>query len=300
MYRSLLVPLDGSPMSEQALPVAQVIARRDGATLHLVHVRTPQNPIFMPDVPVVDTDLRALGHQHATAYIDQHVSKLIAEGFAAVGAVLPNQPSIVGALANYAVENSCDLVVMTTHGRRGFERMWLGSVADALVRSSPAPVLLVRPDTPFAAAPQFRRILLPLDGTEMAERIIEPTLGLAQQPDAKMVLLQVVEPLAQVNYPPLAHLDQIAKQHNAEMAEQARAYLEQVGQKLEGSTYETQVLLSVSPAQAIMYAAEEQEVDLIAMTTHSRRGLERLLLGSVVDKVLRGTPLPILLLHPLG
>lgn len=298
MYQSLLVPLDGSPTSEQALVVAQAIARQSGATLHLVHVRTPHNTIFVPDAPVVDADMHALGHQHATAYLQKHVSAQLAEGFAAESALLSNQPSIAGALSNYAVEHDCDLVVLTTHGRRGFERMWLGSVADALVRSCPLPLLLVRPDSAFVQAPQLRRILVPLDGTPLAEEIIPPIQALAQGHDPILVLLQVVEPLIQMGYAPMAHLDQVAEEHNAEMGAQAQRYLEQVGQQLGGSAYQTSVLLSLYPPQAILHAAEEQQVDLIAMTTHSRRGLERLLLGSVADKLVRGSSLPVLILRP--
>src|SRR5262245_59648445 len=148
MYRNLLVPLDGSPFSEQALPFACGIAQRSGAVLHLVHVHTRSDTISIEGMPVVDADLHALGREHERTYLAQVRDRLLSSVKLSVISANPdNDGSVAGTLARYVAAHQIGLVVMATHGRGGLARAWLGSVADALVRCSPAPLVLLRPGT---------------------------------------------------------------------------------------------------------------------------------------------------------
>ena len=154
MYRSILVPLDGSPLSEYALPTAYDIACRSGATLGLLHVHecaTP-TPIYVEGIPAIDQNLLSLSKTHELAYLERIRDRLTDEHDLLITVALIDpfnadirDQTIATMLATHATATNTDLIVMTTHGRGGLARFWLGSVADVLIRASPVPVLLLRP-----------------------------------------------------------------------------------------------------------------------------------------------------------
>ena len=146
--RTILIPLDGSPLGEQALPIGRVLAQRAGAAVHLVHVRNPYQPFYVQEgVPVVDEQLRPLRELHERTYLERVRARLQEEAGVEVQVALLEGPT-AQTLSAYANTTGSDLIIMTTHGYGGFERFWLGSVADALVRMSGVPVLLRRSHGP--------------------------------------------------------------------------------------------------------------------------------------------------------
>jgi nucleotide-binding universal stress UspA family protein len=312
MYRSILVPLDGSPLSEYALPAACDIARRSGAALRLVHVhmRTTPDPIYVEGLPVIDESTQSLDTDHERAYLERIRDRIIDQHGLRVTIAIHDPVSdgerdmtIADALAADAASTDTDLIVMTTHGRGGLARFWLGSVADSLVHVSSVPVLSLRPGEPIPPIkhpPVFRHILIPLDGSALAEQILEPALALGTLTQATYTLLHVVELFVLPGYAPLAqavHLD--AHMTQAVRTERQRC-LDDVAQRLRASGHQvhTRTLLGAQPAVALLDAAEEQGADLIALATHGRSGLPRLLIGSVADKVRRGADMPVLLCRP--
>jgi nucleotide-binding universal stress UspA family protein len=218
--------------------------------------------------------------------------------------VLEGEPS--EAVATYVQGTRAELVVMATHGRGGFERAWLGSVADRLVRRLDVPLLLVRPSadgdgTREESGPQpvIRRILVPLDGSALAEAALDPATAAAQRLDAAVILLRVVDPDLEVGlpYPP-----DFANQRDtspAEVRSRARDYLARVKDRLvaEGVHVHGVELRDGSAATAILDMAGA-EADMVVMATHGRGGVRRWLLGSVSDKVLRRGNVPLLLVRP--
>jgi nucleotide-binding universal stress UspA family protein len=209
---------------------------------------------------------------------------------------------VANALGGYAAEAGVDQVIMTTHGRGGISRAWMGSVADALVRSCAVPLLLVRPK---AEAPDWDRgftashILVPLDGSELSESILDAALELGRLSGAEFTLLRVVLPLPFVAAPYTA-----GPAFNEEGAAQSRAnagqYLEAVAARLRsrGARVAVDTIFHTSPAVGILDYAATHSVDAIAMATHGRGGWSRVALGSVADKVMRGTLMPVLLYRP--
>jgi nucleotide-binding universal stress UspA family protein len=304
MYRNLLVPLDGSPFSEHALSFAWSIAQQSGAALHLAHVHAFNDPIYVEGMPVIDADWHTLGREHERAYLAQVRDRLLSATQRPIVCANPdNDGSVAGTLAHYVMANQIDLVVMTTHGRGGLARAWLGSVADALVRCSPVPLLLLRPaEQPpeLAQTPRFQRLLIPLDGSALSEQILGPALELGGLAQAEYTLLRVAEPFVLTSYAPLAQISRLDERMTQEGLTEARQYIKRVAERLrvEGRTIHTRALLAEQPAAAILDEAHRQEADLIAMTTHGRSGLARLLLGSIADKVLRGATLPMLIARP--
>lgn len=296
----ILVPLDGSAVSEEAVPVAADLARRTGASLHLVHVHMPitADPIHVEGLPVIDENMRSLRRDHEQAHLDR-VREEHARG--AVAAVALLDGPVAATVAHYAEANHARLVVMTTHGRSGLERAWLGSVADELVRVSPVPLLLVRPGSASAVRP-LRRVLVPLDGSAVAESILEHAIGLARMDaDSELILLDVVQPIASAVWVP----ESVARGEGGDdvtprQEERAHEYLAGLSRRLEASRVRVHARVHVAAtiAPAILEVARDEQADVIALATHGRSGIKRLTLGSIADKVVRGSTVPVLLFRP--
>src|SRR5690554_2993968 len=207
MYRNIMVPLDGSPFGEQALPVAIALARRSAARLHVVHVRTSAaRPVRGRAGIRCDPErdyLNAMA-ERASEELGESVSfALLADTIAGISYSNPPRRAIADVLETYVREHGIDLVVMTTHGRGGLSRAWLGSVADSFIRQATAPVLLIRPEkdpAPMAAstAGRIRHILIPLDGSEAAEAVIGPAVQLGTLTGARYSLFRVVSPVSAI------------------------------------------------------------------------------------------------------
>jgi nucleotide-binding universal stress UspA family protein len=210
----------------------------------------------------------------------------------------------VDRLYDHAIAAHADLVVMTTHGHGACARAWMGSVADALVRRLPMPIVLIRPHGEAldlldkAHAPAFQHMLLPLDGSALAEEILGPAVALGRLVGARYTLLQALDPLlVEHTHPPYAA--GLEPGMVEELRERAHAYLAGVAARLRAQSFEVQTELVVAqPHVAILEYAREHAVDLIAMSTHGWGGLARMLLGSVADKVVREASAPVLIQRP--
>lgn len=303
MYRSILVPLDGSPFSEYALPIARAVASRSGAPLRLVHVHVPLDGLPIDGVPLVDPQLDQESRDYERAYLERLRQEIPAELERPTMVALLDG-SVAAALAEEIRASCADLVVMTTHGRSGLTRVWLGSVADTLIHHVAVPLLLLRPHesaSPPEHVTTFRRIIIPLDGSLFAEQIIDRALGLDPARQAEYILLQVIEPFVRLGYGGAASVP-ISAEYEVSMHRQTatQRYLESVAQHMRagGRQVRTQVAIEERPAVVILRYAQEHQADLIAMATHGRGGPARLLVGSVADKVLRGADCPVLLYRP--
>jgi nucleotide-binding universal stress UspA family protein len=312
MYRSILVPLDGSPLSEYALPTAYDIACRSGATLGLVHVHqcaTP-TPIYVEGVPAVDQNLLSLSNRHELAYLEHIRDRLTDEHdllitLAIIDPLDANirDRTIATMLATHAATTNTDLIVMTSHGWGGLARLWLGSVADVLVRTSPVPVLLLRPDEGMSGSDRSRtiqRILLPLDGSPRSEAIVEHAFALGQVMHSEYTLLRVVAPFILGAPAPFTTPTDFDPDRTMRLQTEAQDYLDTIARRLRSADVQvqTRVLISEQVAAAIIEDARQHSIDLIAMSTAGRSGLARLLIGSVADKVLRSAEIPLLMYRP--
>jgi len=300
MYETVMVPLDGSSFAEEALPLARLFARTLGAELHLVHVIQP-SPDFAFKTPEEDLAWTDFAREKATGYLAAHAKSADAAGLSAVSAVLEGH--VAEALRSYAAKPGIDLTVLTTHGRSGVSRWWIGSVADDLLRTGGTDLLLVRPwdetDDRDSDA-RFKRILVPLDGSEVAEGVLRPAAQIAEAFEAELVLVQVVpSPVELTSIYGVPGVELRGEAYEARVSE-AKAYLDGMAGRLEGRAVEGLVIESGGAAEGIVEAARAGRADLIAMASHGRGGLERALLGSVADKVLRATTRPVLITRPRG
>lgn len=302
MYRSILVPLDGSPFSEFALPVALNVAKRAGASLQVVRVcRQPRHWPPIPESPDADP------FRTWKPYLNQVVDRLRALAPVPISAELLEGDETAATIEAHAGRVGADLVVMTTHGRGTLGQFWLGSVAYELLGCSPLPLLLVRPhggSPGWADEPAPRRVLLALDGSEPAEHIIEPAVALGQLYAADYTLLRVIEevPLGTSEFDAVS-LSSLAPEvlshiHAAEekARREAADYLERVagGLRDRGLRVETQVTAGADPGGVILEEAARKPFDFVSIETQGRRGLMRRLMGSVSRKVIHGASVPVL------
>lgn len=302
VYTKLLVPLDGSSYSERALPVALALARRSVAEIDLVHVH--DLPMVPGPAPRYDTRFDAELREAMRAELEAVVERLRQETDVPLRTTFLDGP-VAPTLAAYAANHLPALIVMTTHGRGGLSRLWLGSVADALVRNAGVPVLLVRgegePPTDVAA-PVFRHVLVPLDGSERAEAVLEHAVRLGTSRAATYTLLTVVAPRLMFarSYPGMRTPPVDQDDLEPRLAE-AQAYLDHVAGELRrsGATVATRVVVNLQTAQGILEAAATEGADLIALATRGRGAVPRLVLGSVADKVVRGAETPVLVIRPM-
>ncbi|HLU26430.1 MAG TPA: universal stress protein [Longimicrobiales bacterium] len=304
MSNVIMVPLDGSEFAERALDVAGWLAARMSASLHLVQVHVPVTPIPVVQAePIYDPRLDAIVREQEEEYLRSKADRCSERsGVPARGELLDGP--VVDTLAEYARDVGAMLVVMTTHGRGGLSRLWLGSVADGLIRTIPVPVLLLRPDEGGAGVPapdaMFRHVLIPLDGSALSERVIEPALRIGSLNDARYTLLQTVSPLFPAGEPGVPEHLRDAAANLQYRREAAEAYLNDVAERMRARGVEvtTAVETSVRPADTILEFASAHGVDGIAMSSRGRGGWSRIALGSVSDKVIRSTHLPVLVQPP--
>jgi nucleotide-binding universal stress UspA family protein len=245
------------------------------------------------------------------AYLDSAVQRVESVGGIAVTSALLDAP-VVEAINRHAAASGTDLLVMTTLGRGPLARFWLGSVADSLVRQASIPILLVRPKETapdLAEEPVIRRVLIPVDGSELAEQILEPALALGDSRQTQYTLLRVVKQMTPPSHDPASGKvsglrDSLLKRLQAmdhQQSKEAQDYLDGLAARLRAKsvTVQTRLAAHEQPAAAILDDVQKNAVDLIALATQGTGGIKRLFLGSVADKVVRGADTSVLVYRPV-
>ena len=301
MFPSLLVPLDGSEFSEDAIPVARRLARLLEARLHLVHVIRPAPDADLKS-PQQDLEWKSKVREGAEAYLDGLASEMEEDGIRVTTAVL--EGGVPLALDGYLKRSRIPLVVMTTHGSGGLRRWWLGSVADAILRKGSAHLLLVRPwngdegEGEEETERTFRHVVVPLDGSAEAEAALFPARQLARRFGSRLSVVRVVPaPLELTSIYGVAGVRMEGDGHRRRKDE-ATEYLESVVARGGDPVPEAHVAEAAAAADGVIQAARDVEGDLLVLSSHGRGGLSRMVLGSVADKIIRGTTLPVLVVRP--
>ncbi|MFL5616982.1 MAG: universal stress protein [Gemmatimonadaceae bacterium] len=311
MYRRIAVALDTSPEARYALRWAVTIARRANCPLEVVRVAVPalhDSNLYAAAV-LSDADVERLVRE-AEHDLRDVADEAASEGVRATPVVL--QGEVSSTLADHLHDSDVDLAVMTTHDRGRLERLLLGSVSDTVMRHAHIPVLLVRaPRTDVVADVELtlRRILVPFDGSAFAEQILAPAMTLATLMSADLTLLSVVEPIlgsaalaTGINGTPNpAFASRLAEAEDDEerVAVESQT-LDRTAERIrsKGVAVDIRVLIDARPAHSIVAFASHNAIDLIAMTTHGRGALKRLVAGSVAEGVLHATTAHMLLYRP--
>jgi len=288
-FHSILVPVDGSTLAEVAIPYALAVAERARSRVQFVFVY--QDSFTLEPVELAWQYLLRLTAK-ARERLGDSVSSALLHG--PVAATLVKQARKIGA----------DLVIMTTHGRGGLERAWLGSVTDQLIRRVGIPLLVLQP-CEDGSAPEFEpsEILVPLDGSTLAETALQPAAALARLWDAELTLVQIVYPLPIVAEPAVPAAQGSDQELTALARESAEEYVRQAAERLRSSGVKASGLALMGtdmPAHQLRELALPGRVSLIAMATHGRGGIRRFILGSVADKLVRTAEVPVLVVPPVG
>ena len=294
MLGKVLVPLDGSPLAEAALPYAQAIAAGFQEEIVLVNVVTlPPVEVGSAHQAFLD-EQRTKAESEAKRYLDSKAAQLRARGLRTREAVLSGP--VAETLQQYAANQGFELIALATHGRSGIERWMVGSVTDHLIQGSTIPVLTIRPRKDGQAAPALARILVGLDGSDLAEAALPYAAALARRLQLPLTLVQVVpsevELFAGSNY--VAYPMDIV----SEIKAAAGQYLEEQASKLgaEGIVCDTAVEVG-APVTHLIEVANRHPGTLIVLSSHGRSGLGRAVLGSVTDRVIHESHGPVLVVR---
>lgn len=292
----IMVPLDRSAFAETALPLAIDLGASLQAPLQLtlVHSSLP----MLPETALAGRDLDAEVLVEERAYLDQLARRIRTDAGVTAAPVILDGP-VAATLIGYARTHDARLVVMTTHGRGGVSRLFLGSVADRLIRELHCPVLLARPGYPMRLPPGNRRsILVPLDGSDFAESMIDRVLELLPREQLLIELVRVVGPVRELMAGSDAPL--VAPTRAEERLLDATRYLHSVAVRLrkQGLIVHVETRADRSVARAILDYAQKHRCEMIALATHSLGGVERFMLGSVADKLVRSVRVPLLVWNP--
>lgn len=300
MYRKVLIPLDGSSFAERVLAHVQRLISPQDCELILLRVVVPSEHIASSETLAAlgTADFRGLV-EHAESYLAQIRGEMRELGVRARTQVA--QGDVASAICDAADARQADLIAMTTHGRSGLGRWAYGSVADRVIRTASQPVFLVRPATELPADGEVRRILLPLDGSPLAERALAPATALARDWGVELLLLQAVKPLTDREFAMLYASWESPDTVYAHRQTAAERYLAEVQRRLRVAGVSSSTLVDEGhAADLILDTAEAEDVDIIVMSTHGRSGMSRWVYGSVADKVLREATCPLLLIRAMA
>jgi nucleotide-binding universal stress UspA family protein len=287
----VLCPIDFSDTSQHALVHAAAFARWYQARLTLLYVFVNLPTLDLPPLVLGDadrarleSDMRAMAAPSGVS-VDLHVEQA---GYA--------HDEILRQVAATAA----DLLVLGTHGRSGFQRLFLGSVTEKVIRKATCPTLVVPPrasDVPADAPVRFRRILCAIDFSEGSLSALAYALNVAEEADARLTLLHVIETPPELRENPLAPDFDIDSIHAAAAADARRRLDDLVPEQARTyCTVETAVVDGRAYRKVLQRAAEE-ETDLIVMGVHGRGAVDLLLFGSTTHHIIRAATCPVLIVR---
>lgn len=289
MAKTILVPIDGSALSERAVPYAIALGKVLGAKLVFMRaVLTAKDP---------SAETQRFNHslmQEAEENLRTVASGAQAEDVSVESVVWDDEAA--HAIVDVAKKKSAHLIVMSSHGRGGLGRAIYGSIAEPVLHRAATPVLVVpaHAHDNWSAAEPFRMVV-PLDGSALSEEALAPAAELADAFRAELILIRAL-PLI---YPLTG--EAFMDPYREPLLAEAREYLRGIAARLREPGRKVPIEVAEGdPARMILKAAGDYGAHAIVMTTHGRGGLARLVMGSVADSVLRHSTVPILVLRPVA
>lgn len=290
----VLFPTDFSAGSRQALPQAAYLSDWHDAELHILNVTGRHRHDYEDTKKQFPLSIDTLTDWlHLSEHPDQEGNW---PDFEELSLVQNQVESAAPAeeIVSYSEDKDIDLIAMGTHGRRGVDRMLFGSVTEEVVRKAPCPTLTVRRGAEVAPSQAVRRILVPIDFSDASDTAVQHAKEIALTYGAEIDLLHVVEepfyPPAYELSPPNFPTEEVVERSEAQLGDMAR---EEIG-------YEHVMVEATSgrPYRTILDYIDENDVNLTVLATHGRTGVDRLLLGSVAERVLRQSPKPVFVVKP--
>ena len=309
MYTKVIVPLDGSELSEQALPYARLVARSIAAPIELLQAYDILPPRLLGSrARSVVNQLEAGARSSALAELEPARQRLESAGHS-VSTAARRGPA-ADAIAAHAGADPAALVVMCTHGRGGISRWVMGSATDKVLHTIPNPMLIVRAGGPIGAPEaSLQDVVVPLDGSELSEQALPYAVSIAAALSAGIVVLRITPTegyyrrelvMASPDMGAVPDVDPLsASELVAEDAAGAASYLSDVRNRLEtdhAGSLRTEHIVHDNIAETIIDRAAVRR-SLVAMSTHGRSGMGRVVLGSITDRVVRHGSTPVLVVR---
>ncbi len=287
MYKKILVPLDGSTLAEQILPYARVLAEAYKIPITLLRVDNPHDiAMYGPRVQDGGYLKKAAANYLPASVTVDHVVEL-------------GKPADV--IVDWAKTESACLIAMATHGLSGFQRWVLGSVANKVIRAAVNPMLLIRPaeGRDPAEAVQFKSVIVPLDGSGLAERTLPHVKVLAKALRLEVHLVRIYSAPAGSYIAAEGVYVGTLPDWSAEVQKDAETYLTGIAEELRLGGLEGVYTIAVEgeAADEIIDLARHTRATLVAMSTHGRSGIGRWVLGSVTEKVIQHCRDPVLMIR---
>ena len=298
MYKIIMAPTDGSDAELPALEVALKLARRFDAELRLVRVETPPvvvDPRSGPGVLEQTEESLVEARRIREKKLEALAAQLGKRGASRIVSSLESG-RIEETLRDYADRFGVDLIVMSSHARGGLQRLNLGSVTDYLIRNTDIPTLVVRPSHSSSRNGPFERVIVPLDGSPLAEQVIPHVKALTEGSSASVNLVRVLRPVTysqkQIMQPGLPWWD--------DAVAEAESYLDRIAGSFRdtGLSVTKEVLMGDDVAAVILEYCARAGTDLLAIATHGVGGIKRLMFGSIADEITRRSPTSVLVFHP--
>jgi nucleotide-binding universal stress UspA family protein len=285
--KTILCPVDFFPASDAAVSYAAGLAGNYEAGIHLLHVITPV-PVAVYEYALDTNQIMKSMEAKAEEELVRLAAKVKEAGVAVdyeirTGDVYEEIKATIEAVKPH-------IVVMGTHGRRGVERWFMGSTTEKLLRHSPVPLITISGNGEKAGAPRFRRILVTTDFSEGTADALAYAFSVAQENESQITLLHVVHDVAA----------DVSGKYRESLLHGVEKQLEELV-PLEAMTWcdvNTQVETGV-PYRIILRVLEDEKIDLLVMNIHGKGMLDRALLGSTAERVVRVAPCPVMLIPPL-
>ncbi len=307
MYTRILTPLDGSEFSEQVLPYARALASRLSLPMTLLMAVEPEHPNISrslnPELYWQHTESHRAGH--AEGYLASAAARLRGAGLSIDTTSPHGEPA--AAIVEEAAKDPGILIAMASHGRSGLARWWMGSVADKVLHLAHNPLLIIRSqaEPPADQESSLERLIVPVDGSEVAEEILPHVAYLATAMGLSVDLVRIT--LSEAEYyqamsmglrvlpPALPSFQSFSEAVDGE----AQGYLSGVKASLvqQGVTSVEERVMQGAAADSIVDLATSGPNALVAMTTHGRSGVGRMILGSVAERVVRQSGGPVLVVR---
>lgn len=288
MFETILLPTDGSDGASVAVDHVLDIATAHDATVHIINVAdTTRDSVVQIRGDVVDA-LEEKGEE----IVSDAAERAHERGVSTVTEVLQGEP--YSTILDYAELRDVDVIAMPTHGRGGLSRLLLGSTTERVVRTSDVPVLTIRPDSDVTTTHPYRNVLVPTDGSDCARTALETSVDVAREETAGLHLLSVVDVTSLGADVRIQMQVQFLEENATEIVEDATEYATDASVEPVSGL----VALGTSIHGEILSYIDEHDIDLIVVGTHGRTGFDRYMLGSVTEKLVRTSPIPVLTVRP--
>lgn len=298
MFKKILVPTDFSEYSQDALRYAAALAKISGAAIECVHVidltflsANGPSGVYSSATDIEGTmkSLRTRSQKELDFFVrKEHVQGIDVKGHLREGIAADE-------IVKLAAEIHADLIVIPTHGRTGLDKLVFGSTCERVIRTASTPVLVLKASARVAVGNDLglKRILCPIDFSAFSESSLPVARGFAKQFGATLVLAHIVD--NRFDYPEWS--PEIAQNNSAALLKAAKEHVERVAENMPEIKTEVHVSVGV-PSRTLVDLTADGKADLVIMPTHGRKGIAHMLLGSVTERVARGSQCPVLIVRP--